>query len=735
MVIALQDYSLQHAIERYQAGDYAVACRAFQAIAETDQTDAEVWYWLGMSQHRLQQGEHAVKSIAKSLGLSPDDIRTLAHGIEIARLAGELDLAVEWGNRAVGLASDVPAIANNLGLALYDSGSLDNAIAVFKKAIESDPRYIRAYNNLGNALMAMGFLQRAADVYRRAVQLKPDYVQAWNGLGQSHHRAKCYVDAIKCFDHALAIDPGYRAARLNRAITLNAVGESDRSEAEFRQLVTDHPDYAEAWHELGGFLEHAHRYEASVDAYGRALALNPSCIRTLASLENTRRTICDWSGRPHNIDRIRAAVRDVVSNQGPVPVSMLSSCRFPFSAAEQLAIAQRHAGEVKARVEGLAPCSPNPSDSGPIRIGILSHEFKNNVVAHLMCGLYPKFDRSRFRLIGFGYNADDGSELRRDLIASLDEFVDLTDASASDAAAMVADRGVHILVDINSYMHDGRPEIAALRPAPIQVSYMYPATMGSDHIDYFLTDNVATPVGHDAYFAEKLVRMPCSYLPKNDTQPIAAEAFDRSHWGLPEDFVVYCSFNRTDKIEPACFDIWMNVLKSVYGSVLWLRADSEAVKRNLRSEAEARGVPGTRLVFAGSVVDTAQHLARHQHADVFLDTFTHNAHATAVDAIWAGVPVLTKSGETFASRVAASLLTEVGLTDLIVDSSEAYEELAIEMGRNEFLIDATKAMLAQKRSSGTLFDTSRQVGYLEKAFQVMWDRHQSGLSHIAFDVH
>ncbi len=618
--------------------------------------------WLEQCLSHLTLGEanEAGCLCRKRLALGPTDTETLIFATEILRRVGEIDEAIRIGRQAAAVAAAHPAAHNNLGLALLAAQRFDAAADRFRKALALDPSYARAYHNLAKVRIEQGRLREAEDILRQTLELWPADAWAVNGLGVIAQRRYQFRRAKALFERALEIDPGLLRARLNRARVLVELGRAADAETDLRALIEAWPRQADAFGELGGLYDRSRQPGLALEAYQRAYEIKPhdSALRT--ALADSRRKACEWRDPEGLLPALLEEVRECLCEDRLPPLPALTSLRFPTTPEEQLGIARLHARRILAGIGHLPkPAFAARADS-PLRIGVLTHEFKQNVVGQLWRHLPGAFDRNRVEIHGFAYNPDDGSAVRRDLVDGCDRFHDLTEMQPARAARYIAGEGINILLDLNSYMQEGRPEIAALRPAPIQVSYMYPGTMGAPWIDYLLTDEVVTPPEHAGYYSEQLAYLPPSYLPTLGLAPIAEDIPSRSHYGLPDDAVVFCSFNREDKIDPETFDAWMAILRALPESVLWIAA-SAAAEGNLRREARQRGVNPDQLVFAANEPDMGRHLARLRHADLFLDCFIHNAHATAADALWAGLPVLTRPGQTFAGRVAASLLTAAGL--------------------------------------------------------------------------
>jgi len=362
-----------------------------------------------------------------------------------------------------------------------------------------------------------------------------------------------------------------------------------------------------------------------------------------------------------------------------------------------------------------------------IRLGYVSADLHNHATAHLMAELFELHDKRRFSVTAFSLGIDDDSEIRRRLVSSFDRFIDCRTLNDSEVAQAIANLEIDILLDLKGFTQDARTNIFAQRPAPIQVNYLgYPGTMGAPYIDYILGDKTLFTLADAVFYSEKLVQLPDSYQPNDRKRQISTKVFTRQEAGLPENGFVFCCFNNNYKILPQTFDCWMRILKRVEGSSLWLFAENQTAMANLKKEAGIRGIDPTRLVFA-TRAELPDHLARHRLADLFLDTLPYNAHTTASDALWAGLPVLTRFGSTFAGRVAASLLNAIGLPELITHSSEDYEALAIELACDKEKLQRIRDKLAKNRLTAPLFDTPLYAKHLEAAYEAMYRRYQAGL--------
>ena len=495
----------------------------------------------------------------------------------------------------------------------FQRGESEAAVDLLRRAVEENPESASAANDLGSVLAQLGRTTEASAAFRRAIELAPAYPEAHNNLGNI-----CQM-----------------------------TGNPEEAVAHYLTAVRLRPEYAEAYRNLASALRRLGRLEEAAAALAKAVSIDPSYIEAAALLVQQLKDLCDWRLVDDLTKALIHAVEDGSGAVNPfVFLTLETTPRQQRQCAEQWAQARGLAGNGTARVQ----------ERERITLGYLSADFQEHATAHLISELFELHDRGRFRVIGYSYGADDGGAARARIRGAFDLFVDFEHVSHASAAARIGADGVDILVDLKGYTTGARPEIVALRPAPIQVSYLgYPGTLGTGAIDYVLVDRYAVPADQQEHFTERLVHLPHCYQ-VNDRRRGVGRAHSRAEYGLPENGFVFCCFNSPHKITPPIFDIWMRLVERVPGSVLWLLEPSAAAMANLRREAEARLKGGSeRLRFAPSVTN-AEHLARFAVVDLFLDTLPYNAHTLTSDALWGGCPVLTSTGETFASRVAGSIL-------------------------------------------------------------------------------
>ncbi len=562
-------------------------------------------------------------------------------------------------------------------IAAFQRGESESAVELLRRAIEQNPGSAVAANDLGSILAQMGRTTEAIPAFLRAIELVPEYPEAHNNLANLYQMTGNLEEAVASYQTALRLSP----------------------------------EYAEAYRNLASALRRLGKTEEAIAALAKAVSINPGYIEAAAILVHQLKDLCDW----RMVDDLTGQlIQAVEAGSGAVNP-------FVFLTLETTPRQQRQCAEQWARARRLATNggAQTPLRRERITIGYLSADFQEHATAHLISELFELHDRSQFRIFGYSYGADDGSAARARLRSSFDLFVDLEHLSHTSAAARIRADEVDILVDLKGYTTDARPEIMALRPAPIQVSYLgYPGTTGMRAVDYVVVDRFAVPPDQQEHFTETLVHLPHCYQVNDRRRPIA-HARSRAEYGLPENGFVFCCFSSPHKITPAIFDIWMRLLGKIPGSVLWLLETRPAAKANLRRAAEARMTGGSeRLIFAPCVPHT-EHLARFAVADLFLDTLPYNAHTLTSDALWGGCPVLTSAGETFASRVAGSILHAAGLPELVTSNLKEYEAAALRLAADRAELKMMRARIQKSKTEAPLFDTPRFARAIETAFEWM----------------
>jgi protein O-GlcNAc transferase len=564
------------------------------------------------------------------------------------------------------------------------------ALAAFDGVLAEAPDLHQAHNNRGVALHNLHRDEDALAAYAAALQLAPRYASAWCNRGNALTTLRRYGEALDAYAAALRQDASMRAALDNRGALLMTLNRPEDAARDFEQLLSIAPDHPFA----------------------------------RGNLLLARRQTCDW--RDH--ETLRNDVIAGLHARRPAlpPFAGLAVLDDPMDQA-------RCAEDWASRF--FPPADPIVRKPRPwgerVRLGYLSADFHAHATAYLAVEMFERHDRARFETVGFSYGPPKQDSMRTRLESAFDRFVDVSTLSDRAIAEAMAEAEIDIAIDLKGYTLDGRPGILAHRGAPVQASFLgFPGGLGAPYVDYVIADAVVAPPEHQPFYAEKIVRLPHTYQP-NSARAAAAPP-TRVALGLPKNAFVFCSFNNAFKLTQDTFAIWMRLLRAAEGSVLWLHADA-ATARNLRNASEAAGINQTRLIFAAHASQD-EHIARLTRADLFLDTLPYNAHTTASDALWAGLPVLTLRGETFAGRVAASLLTAAGAPELITASAAEYEALALDLARNPARLAAISARLTASRESTPLFDIARFTRALESAYLTMAERAAAGLPPQAFDV-
>jgi predicted O-linked N-acetylglucosamine transferase (SPINDLY family) len=571
-------------------------------------------------------------------------------------------------------------------------------------------------------------MAEAHDWLGRAVKAFPGSADCWNNLGLVQRELGRRLDALASFDRALAIAPGHVMALNGRGVVLRDAGRLEEAVAAFDRAVAAVPTFVEAHANKANALVELKRHDEAARAYERAIELVPGAPFLAGGLAFARMNACDWRGLEPLWESIAAGLARGDRVSIPFP-----SLAMPVSAATQRALARAWVAERHRPNDELGPFAPRlPGER--IRLGYFSPDFHEHATAFLLAEVIERHDRARFHVTAFSWGPDTADPMRKRLEAAFDDFVDVRGRTDRDVARLAREKGIDVAIDLKGFALDERTGIFARRAAPVQVNYLgYPATMGAPYMDYFVADRVTmTPAIREA-FDEKVVLLPGCYQPHDTRRAAAGAVPSREALGLPAAGFVYACFNAPYKLNPALFDRWMRIVARVPGSVLWLLETGPAVAENLRREAAARGIDAARLVFAPRLAQ-AEHLARLAAADLFLDTLPCNAHTTASDALWAGLPVLTTPGETFAGRVAASVVTAAGLGELVAATTQDYENEAVSLAEDPARLASLKERLAAARTNAPLFDTATYTRRLESAFATMHRRAQDGLPPEAFEV-
>ncbi|AXB75624.1 tetratricopeptide repeat protein [Novosphingobium sp. P6W] len=703
----------------------ARAIAALKALDEPGDTPAQIAF------DRMVAAFNAGRMIeAAACGQALSDKHPHAHGVHnlLGAALLELDSHAEAEAafcRAIAADPHGDAGYNNLAIALRRQGRMDEAEAVYRDVIARAPGYADAPYNLANLLEQAERLDEAAQWLETAAACDPGHVEAHYNLGNLRARQGYRDEAIACFAAAATLKSDHTDAHNNMGAQLLAAQRADDAIAAFDRALVANPRNVQAMVNRGKALVLKGERPAAIAAFRGALALDPQdkSARLQALFEEAH--LCDWHAR-----------HEYALTQGPDAAAVQPFASLPFldDPAHQLRRSQACAARMFPDVSPSLP-DPAPSPDGRIRIGYFSADFHDHATMHLMAGFFRTHDRARFEVRLYSYGPRRETDAARiALRQQADAFTEIGPMRDKDLVALARTDALDIAVDLKGYTLGTRTRLFGQRLAPVQVSWMgYPGTSGHPAIDYFIADHVTVPAGAEAFFSEKVVRLAHCYQANDDARTIAADTRGRAGWGLPAKGFVFASFNQSYKISPAEWGIWMDLLRGAEGSVLWLLDTGADTRRNLCREAQMRGIAPARLIFAPPIPH-AEHLGRLAHADLFLDTFAVNAHTTASDALWAGLPVLTLAGRQFAARVAASLVQAAGLPELAVESKAAYAAAALTLANDADRLGNLRARLAENLKSHPLFDTAGYTRRVEAAFSEMHRRRLAGLAPEHFDV-
>lgn len=612
-----------------------------------------------------------------------------------------------------------PGIIYYLGVAASLQERKEQAISLYDRVIRLHPQFVEAYNNKGLDLNHLGKHQEAIESFRKAIQIRPDFVEAYLNFGSALNDSQLYEEALTQFAAAVNLRPNYSDALTSMGGTLVELTRYQDARGVLQQAIEVNPADAKAYQNLGRLLSEQKQYSEAIAAYKKALDLNPELDWTTGDLLHAQMKSCDWA----DFDKITQKIFNLLAQNKkitpPLPLLSISdSLTQQKQAAEIYTNSKFHAPQHSKRLVHRRE---------KIRVGYISGDYTNHPVTFLMSGVVEGHDRERFNIFGFDIGNHQSSDARNRIVSAFDAHYDLKSMTTMQAIDLIRNMEIDVLVDLAGHTKGARTQILAGRPSPVQVNYLgFPGTMGAQYIDYIIGDQTLIPKECQEGYTEKIAYLPDCFQANDSHRPIAPPQ-TRAHFGLDENAFVYGCFNQSIKFTPIVVMTWLSILRKVPHSVLWLVEESDFQKKNLCAFAEEHGVPAHRLIFTGKL-PYVEHLARYSLMDLALDTMPFNGGTTTSDALWGGAPVLTCLGETFAARMAASLLDASGLPELITRSLIEYEALAIELGTNPKKLSKIRKKLADNRYTSTLFNTQSTTKHLENAYEQMVQRADQGLA-------
>ncbi len=639
-------------------------------------------------------------------------IGTLRRQAQQHHQANRLDEAENLFKQVLAEAPQDPESLYGLGIIAYQRQRYRESVELLGRAINVLPTEPNLWGRRGLALMKMGLVEESLGHFDQALKLKPGNVEVLNNRAIALKSLGRFNDAISAFDEALKRMPTLAEAWLNRGNALDGVGRTQEAIESVNRAIALRPDHSEAYFNRGNFQLSSREYEGARESFEYAVRFSAPSESALGALVHAKMHLCDWSG----LDEARETISQGLAQGQRLIGAFATLALFDDPAMQLEANRMQAAHSAKQHVSRL-PAPKSRIIDAKIRVGYFSADFQQHPMMHLMAEMFERHDRTRFELFAFSNGDDTGDPWRERVKKQFDAFHDIRKMSDLEVVKLARAIGIDIAVDLSGYTGGCRPGVFLTRAAPVQVNYLgYPSTTALPNMDYIIADETLIPETHRRYYTEKILYMPHCYQVNCSEREIAKKSISRTDFGLPEEAFVYCSFNTQYKITPWMFDRWMNLLKAVEGSVLWVLARGDIARENLRREAHSRGVDPTRLIFADHL-PTDEHLQRIKLADLMLDSTPYNAHTTGSDCLRVGVPMVTMLGESFAARVGASLLNTVGLPELITPDLESFEDLAIALGRDKMRLEAIRARLVELAPKSPLFDTQAFTQALERHFE------------------
>ena len=705
------------ALALIRRGEFRSAAALLERVARDAPDDAHARFLLGASRHGLGQLHEALRAFDAALALAPGHLEAGQAAVAVLCQLGQPRAALARCQRLLALAPDDPRIHFNTALAHEAAGEPETALARYDAALALDERMRDARLNRGTVLLRLGRYATALENNRALVAAFPDDAEARFNLAEACLARSLYGEALAQCDHGLTLAPQAPDLHFDRGLALGALGAIDEAEAAFAAARRLDPARFAA-------------RERSVQ-HGETEALEARTVYLTRGFEAL--DACDWTDRDRYLQRFAGWIGEDGASPLDLPALVWRAAACGIAPALQRKLASAASTRI-ARAAAPFPAVDPARSRGRIRIGYVSADFRAHAVGWLTEDLYARHDRTRFEVFAYALTADDGSQVRGRIAATVDVFRDVSGDAPGAIAAQIRADAVDILVDLTGYTLDARPQVFALRPAPVNVAYLgYPGTSGAPFIDYAIVDRVAVPPSAERHFTERLVFLPDTLWCHGRPLPRPGEPPSRESLGLPRSGFVFAALHNGYKIRPEIFDCWMALLTRVKGSVLWVLARHEEVREHLRREAAQRGVDPDRLVFAGRV-PRELHLARQSAADLFLDTPDYSGGATCLDPLWSALPVLACPSGSYAGRQSASALTALGLDDLIATGFDDYLERAVRLATHAPALEDVRTRLARARDAAPLFDMAARVRELEAAFGAMAERWRAGLPPAAMAI-
>ena len=711
-----------HGMVLAQLGRSAEALQSYQRVTELAPDFAQAYYNRGLLLFAMNRFEDALAAFERAIRRQGDLMGArVARAVVLSHLNRRQDEMDEL-NFVLARQPDFTLALNVRSVLYCELERREEALADSERSLALDPNQSQAHVSRCTALLALRRLPEALAAVNRALELDPDSARALTLRAVVYRETGRYAESLADCERAVSLAPIYDVAHANLGETLMALDQFDRALEAFNRAETLNPQFSGAFHSRAILLRLMGQFELALADSERALAHDPTLAPAASERFYLAGLLCDWRDYAAWADDLARRVREDRKVTPWVVVSALDDPELQRKAAQ------------RAAEPALAAMTAAPRVHERLRIAYLSPDFGDHPLTYQSVELFERHDKTRFETYGVCLHGGPESAIRKRIGLAFEHFVEAGKRSNAEVAELLQSLEIDIAVDLAGYTSNARPGIFSSRPAPLAVSYVgYPSTVGSVGIDYVLADAVTIPPGSERFFIEQVVRLPGCFFPADTVAPREAPP-TRTEAGLPETGFVFSAFNNSYKLTPYMFDIWMRLLHAIDGSLLWLSVRNEKARDNLRAEARARHISPERLIFAERMVERERHLARLGLADLYLDTLPYNAHSTASEMLWMGVPPITCMGRSFAARIAGSMLTSIGMEELIARELADYEAMALDLARSPERLSALREKLAANRLSSPLFDMARLARHVESAYEIMWKRHIEGQPPAGFDV-
>ena len=693
--------------------------------------DAEIYYNRGSALKKLKRFEESIASYDQAIRINPDAEIYYNRGVILQEML-RFEEAIASYDRAISIKPHYIEAYYNKGFASQELRLFDEALSCYNQVIDIKPDYAEAYNNRGNVLKELNCLEEANLSYAQALSIKLDFAEAHHNRGIVLQELKRFEEALVSYDKAISIKQDFVGAYNNRGNVLKELNYLDDALASYAQAINIKPNYVEAHYNQGLTLQDLRLYDEAVASYENTFNINPDYKFIIGFIQNSKMLTSNWE----NFYTTNSLILQKIDSNETVAL--------PFPLLSIIDTLSRHQICAEIYLQDKFPQNnkfgaiPKRLKKNKIRLGYYSADFHKHPVSFLTAELFEIHNKDKFEIIAFSLGSDVKDEMYDRLFKAFNQFINVRNKTDEEVALLSRTLEIDIAIDLCGYTSKSRTGIFAFRAAPIQINYLgYPGTMGANYIDYIIADQTLIPAKSNKFYSEKIIYLPNSYQANDRTRLISDKEFTKATLGLPEGAFVFACFNNNYKITPYIFDSWMRILNTIEGSVLWLAENHISAVTNLKKEAHSRGIEVNRLIFAKQMPSYADYLGRYRAADLFLDTFPFSAHTIASDALWGGLPLLTMIGESFASRVAASLLNAINLPELITTNQEEYEALAIELASNPNKLKVIRDKLGRNRLTTPLFDTPRFTKHIEEAYATVYERYHADLpsDHIYIEEH